>query len=317
MCDDDDDNDGVNDDFDNCPLIPNPDQKDTDGDGVGDICDVDDDGDGVINDFDNCPNTPEGIKVNLEGCEIFSLPSDNFSLYKTEKCAGENSISINVIESGLIYNLEIKGPIELDGKEGVKYFSFTGEDWMIDQLSSGKYSICITVEGVERGEFERCFEVVILEPNPLIVSGTFSKRDQSVSYDLSGGSTYQITHNGKTVETRSNKYTVNLEKGLNRISISTGIECQGFYEESFLNSHVVKYAPNPFRDNLEFYFNGQDQQIEIGVFTPNGQMVDHKIVNLPFGARSYILSTDHYKQGVYIIRVKSNTIDQSMQVIKE
>jgi hypothetical protein len=38
-CDDDDDNDGIGDLLDNCPLVSNPDQLDTDGDGIGDVCD--------------------------------------------------------------------------------------------------------------------------------------------------------------------------------------------------------------------------------------------------------------------------------------
>ena len=31
VCDDDDDDDGIDDDYDNCPLVWNPDQTDTDG----------------------------------------------------------------------------------------------------------------------------------------------------------------------------------------------------------------------------------------------------------------------------------------------
>ena len=54
--DDDDDNDGVPDIRDNCPLIANPDQTNTDraGDG-GDACDNDDDNDGRNDMDDNCP----------------------------------------------------------------------------------------------------------------------------------------------------------------------------------------------------------------------------------------------------------------------
>jgi hypothetical protein len=53
------DGDGVADATDNCPQISNPNQVDTDKDGIGDACEtphlIDSDGDGVDDEFDNCP----------------------------------------------------------------------------------------------------------------------------------------------------------------------------------------------------------------------------------------------------------------------
>jgi Tol biopolymer transport system component len=54
-CDPDDDNDGLPDEADNCPINSNPSQLDTDGDEQGNACDIDDDNDGVDDAFDNCP----------------------------------------------------------------------------------------------------------------------------------------------------------------------------------------------------------------------------------------------------------------------
>ena len=47
------DDDGIPDGQDNCPDIPNPDQKDNDGDGEGDACDDDDDNDGMPDNYED------------------------------------------------------------------------------------------------------------------------------------------------------------------------------------------------------------------------------------------------------------------------
>lgn len=65
----DDDNDGVLDVDDNCPLVANPEQEDHETDGIGDVCDDDDDNDGVADAVDNCLLTanPEQEDTDMDG----------------------------------------------------------------------------------------------------------------------------------------------------------------------------------------------------------------------------------------------------------
>ncbi|NDB30787.1 hypothetical protein EB151_14715, partial [archaeon] len=49
----DNDDDGIVNSLDNCPDTYNPNQEDSNGDGIGDACDLD--SDGILNDNDNCP----------------------------------------------------------------------------------------------------------------------------------------------------------------------------------------------------------------------------------------------------------------------
>ncbi|WP_421793825.1 thrombospondin type 3 repeat-containing protein [Hydrocarboniphaga effusa] len=55
------DGDGIPNNVDNCPTVANPNQADSNGDGVGDACTAapaDTDGDGIPNSSDNCPTVP-------------------------------------------------------------------------------------------------------------------------------------------------------------------------------------------------------------------------------------------------------------------
>lgn len=63
----DNDDDGLNELFDNCPNTYNPDQLDSDDDGIDDSCDNNDiDNDGVLDSIDHCPN--EFGNVSNFGC---------------------------------------------------------------------------------------------------------------------------------------------------------------------------------------------------------------------------------------------------------
>lgn len=54
---------------DNCPLVANLDQRDLDGDGVGDLCTDDLDGDGILDEDDACPRLVG--PADLDGCPPF------------------------------------------------------------------------------------------------------------------------------------------------------------------------------------------------------------------------------------------------------
>jgi uncharacterized repeat protein (TIGR03803 family) len=63
----DNDGDGRLDGSDNCPLVANADQLDTDGDGLGNACDPDDDNDGVADAGDNCLLVPNPAQADTSG----------------------------------------------------------------------------------------------------------------------------------------------------------------------------------------------------------------------------------------------------------
>uniref|UniRef100_A0A674BAD9 Thrombospondin 1 n=1 Tax=Salmo trutta TaxID=8032 RepID=A0A674BAD9_SALTR len=125
-CDHDDDNDGIPDDRDNCPMVynpaqydvdtddvgdrcdncvheSNPDQVDTDNNGEGDACAIDIDGDGILNERDNCPyvynvdqrdTDGDGVGDHCDNCPLEHNPDqiDSDSDRVGDKCDNNQDI---------------------------------------------------------------------------------------------------------------------------------------------------------------------------------------------------------------------------------
>ena len=310
----DDDNDNYSDadelKCDSDPLDPSSIPLDFDGDLSPDCIDLDDDNDNFLDSEDLCPETPLGEVVGLDGCIIFYLPAKNFNVYKTEQCAGENSITVQVQDPSYSYNVAVSGAANTTE-------SFTGSVWELENLSAGVYSICITVGDIPENIFQRCFEITITDPEPLNVYAMANLEDQTVTYNLKGGSVYKITHNGKTTQTQKGTHTIALEKGMNRVSITTGVSCQGIFEETYLNSYEVKMAPNPFKDQLVFNVGGTDSQLKVEIYAVDGRLIKAVPFTLSRSQRVIQMSTQELNQGSYYIKVIGENTNQSFKAIKE
>ena len=313
---DDTDNDGVPDIEDNSPVVYNPNQADKDGDGVGDVSD-DADHDGIWDPQDECPDTPLGTKVNFFGCEIYYLESKNFNVFKTERCAGSHSISINFINHTPNYIIEVSGAMDFTER-------FNGRSWRLTSLNAGNYSICVMVEGVNRNEFERCFELQLEDPPELSVNTrddfySLSKlsSDETVSFDLDGGDVYNITHNGITNQTARSSHQLTLSKGLNTVKITTGNECQGVFEQQFFISETVTYTPNPFEGEFSIFIGGKDTQVRVEIFSAEGRLIHSQKNTLSQDNRNLSIDATHLKKGSYLIKVNADHVKHSFIAIKK
>ena len=306
---DDSDGDGIPDVDDNSPLISNPDQIDLDGDGIGDVSD-DFDQDGVWNPSDGCPETPLGRRVGPDGCEIFYLLPENFKLYKTEKCPGKNSITIKFDNVLPVYNIDITGTIN-------EKQTYRGSTWKLNDLSGGIYKLCITVEGVNRSEFERCFEVNINDADPLTVFASKNQDQELVTFQLSGGKVYDVIHNGVRTQSARSSQSVQLKKGVNTVKITTGLECQGVFEEQYFVSENIAYSPNPFNEKLNLFIGGTDTEVKIEIFSTEGRLINLLIGNLSLNNRSISVNTQNLNMGSYIIKITGKTVKQSFIALKK
>lgn len=92
------DADGARDHVDNCPSTYNPEQKDTDGDGIGDACDEDDDNDSIQDAKDACPLVSASADANQDGCtdhiDDFLRVIENLSLPQSLKSRIENATEL-------------------------------------------------------------------------------------------------------------------------------------------------------------------------------------------------------------------------------
>ena len=272
---------------------------------------IDTDGDGVSDDRDQCNSTPLGTMVNTDGCELFSLPVDNYSIQTNGvSCSGKTNgkISISVQNTEFSYGLSIP---ELENTYTLN--SENGYQLVIDELEIGNYTLNFTVEGKEG--YLQTFEIGITEPPALSAKSSVNQKGKTMTVKLSGSDFYYAEVNGERTSYQINTFTLQLRAGMNTVKISTPQDCQGVHTEKVFISEQVKHYPNPVGSNLNLVIPGEDTQTSIEIYSRSGNLVSKYVESIPF-SRVVTISTSRLAGDIYIVKINGRTVDQTFKMIK-
>ncbi len=255
----------------------------------------DEDGDGVINDQDQCPNTLAGVAVDVYGCEVFSLPADNFNiLISGETCMSENNGSISITA-----NTNYNYTAVLSGNSSATN-AFTAETEFTN-LSAGNYNICITI--AEQTGYEQCFSIIVVEPEDLSVISRINTSSSNVSLFLSGSDQYIITLNEEIITTSDSEIILDLLYPVNSLRIKTDKECQGVHEEVIVMMDNPLVYPNPIQDNHLYIKMGllDISSIPINIYDLNGKLIFSKVYQFNNGGIK--INVSNIPKGIYMLKM--------------
>jgi len=313
VCDTDDDNDGILDENDNCPLISNFNQLDFDNDGTGDICDADDDNDSVLDENDNCNTTPLNTKVDVNGCAVFSLPFNNFTIEVIgETCRSSNNGTITITTTE---NHNYTATVSINGELVTQTFL---NSTSFQNLEAGTYSICITIQ--DEPDYESCFTAHVTEPEELAVLSKVNLNSRSVLLSLKGGNNYNIELNNELIKTTTNKLDLNLKSGINTLKVTTNFTCQGVYRELIVVPFDgIKLFPNPIKQGENFYISTGEintSEIEVSIYSTLGVLISSN--NYKNNAeRRLEINVALFPKGLYMVKVSSSEITKSYTILIE
>ena len=261
----------------------------------------DSDGDGVLDGNDACPNTPEGAIVDVTGCEIFSLPTENYllSVY-SETCRSQNNGSIALsAEENYTYTVSLSG----ENYATTETFS---SDISFENLSAGTYVLCITIDG--QPEYEQCFTIVVIEPDELIVNADRVAYSSSLNITLDGGEVYYITDESSIALT--------LSIGENILSVKTNKECQGVYEKTIVVGSEPILYPNPVQDMLFINIGLTNlARIPVEIYDLTGKLIVFKT----YSPTSNTLSIDvsNIESGFFVLKITTSEKTHNYKIIKQ
>ena len=184
----------------------------------------------------------------------------------------------------------------------------------LEGLAPGSYNICFTVDG--QSNYERCYSISVAEPAPLETNAVVNTSTRTLDLNLKGSKEYRVTLNGKPLVTQKQALTLPLVAGKNTIEVRTDLQCQGIYFDEIFVSEDVKVYPNPTSGPLQLYVGGSDRNVGLSVTSLQGSTVYS--TDLSVGASRFsAIYLSHLSSGVYIVSLKSATINTSHKIIKD
>ena len=270
------------------------------------------DGDGVFDDGDDlCLGTPPGTEVNLQGCPVYRLPFNNFSVsLQSESCRSANDgvIAISAVEP-------LNYVVTIVGNGSTISGNFTSS-YNVANLGAGSYSVCIVGTEGTRVYEEFCIEVTINEPDTLGILTALSLENKRATIGLSGGKVYYIELNDLIVQTQESEIILPLKNGRNSLKVYTDIQCQGLYEEVLFVEEEAMVYPNPIKDVAKLILgNSISEVVTVTLYGLNGKLIRNE--SHAVNSNEITLDFTGLSTGLYVIQVKGQQIQGTYKVLKE
>jgi endoglucanase len=269
----------------------------------------DSDGDGVLDDNDLCPDTPANVLVDVNGCEIFSLIPENYTItILSETCSSENNGSIQ-ISAAADYNYTVSISSE----------SFSANETFdnsvsFENLDAGTYSVCFTIAAFP--DYEQCFTLVVTEPDDLAVISGRIANSSILKLTMNGGDFYYITLNGEITITEENEIEVQLSNGINELSVKTDKDCQGIYREIFTTDTTPTVFPNPAQSTLFIStVNLNMDLVPVEIYDLSGKLILSKTFEVSDSQIQIDLS--NVANGFFILKIATTEKIYNYKIIKQ
>lgn len=305
----DDDNDGIPNDIDNCPMTANADQADLDNDGIGDVCDDDIDGDTILNGNDNCPLNANTDQADVDNngigdvcdfeCTLTSATDTPIVI--TETGGVSYSSVITITDEGSVYDVNVLINIPHSYTSDLD-ISLTSPNGTVVELS--------TDNGGEGDNYTNT--IFDGETTTSIITGVapftgsfIPEGDISTFYgeQAAGDWTLTVIDDANDDGGSIDEFTLDLCV-LPTLSV-----------EPVANDMGLNIYPNPNNGtfNISMQSNPKSNKIEISVFDINGRIIFEKRFN---SAQIFdeLIDLNQVQSGVYLVKVK-NGLQQTIKKI--
>ncbi|WP_430816529.1 cellulase family glycosylhydrolase [Carboxylicivirga sp. RSCT41] len=234
--------------------------------------------------------------------EIFS--ADNFQLsYVAPSCHQLADGSITIISK--------LAPVDVVINNGQIHPVSQNNAYTITDLSAGEYELMVT----SVNNYHSHHKVILNEAQALYSKAMVS--GSKVSFTIEGGEApYSIILNGQTYVSQSSALTLkNLASGTYTASVMDSNQCSEDAQLSF-TINAVDIFPNPVSDgvlNITCPTHAEEQAYTLDIYSINGQHILSEQRKTASG--SMTVQINHLKKGVYVLKVSSDSIIETIRFI--
>ena len=223
------------------------------------------------------------------------LDANNVSVQTiSETCVDENDgvITVNVAQTAFDYN------VTLTSSTGTDTSQVIGASKAFSGLSPGIYEVC--VETVQLS-YTQCFEVEIIESQPISLKASASKTSKKYSFNIDEGTApFSVFLNNKLLRVSNEKsFEIELKEG-GKLEVKTAKDCEGVFKTTI---DTVLLLQNPVANSIELLLPlGTEKTImETIIFDINGKLVFKEMVSVQGNSMS--IPFQNFAKGIYILKL--------------